>query len=81
MPTDSKPSDPSAAEKQIQSSRTATAVLIGLLVGIAVWSATHRGGMLTYILLIAALLIGRRHANAVAALKRTKDTQPSESTP
>ena len=46
-------------EKKIKSLKTIIAVLIGLVIGIALWAATHKGGFfLTIILLIIPLLIG-----------------------
>jgi uncharacterized membrane protein YbjE (DUF340 family) len=47
-------------EKKIKSQKTMTAVFIGVLIGIAVWSATHKGGFLTFLLLFFAMLIGYR---------------------
>lgn len=49
-------------EKKMKSQKTTTAVFIGLLIGIAVWSATHKGGFLVYLLLFVAMLIGKRNA-------------------
>ncbi len=50
-------------EKKLTSQKTTIAVFIGFVVGIAVWSATHKGGfVLTIILLISALLIGSRYS-------------------
>lgn len=44
--------------EKLNSQKILTAVLIGLSVGIAVWSATHKGGfILTIGLLIFALVI------------------------
>jgi len=45
-------------EKEIKSRKTITAVFIGALVGVAVWSATHKGFVLPIILLIVAFWIG-----------------------
>lgn len=46
-------------EKKMKSQKITTAVFVGLLIGIAVWSATHKGGFfLTIILLIFSFLIG-----------------------
>lgn len=53
-------------EKKVKSQAIPTAVIIGALVGVAVWSATHKGGfLLTVGLLIFALLIGNRHAKSL----------------
>ena len=50
-------------EKKVKSQQIPSAVFIGSLVGIAVWSATHKGGFyLTIGLLIFALLMGSRYS-------------------
>lgn len=46
-------------EKKMNSRKIPFALFIGILVGIAVWSATHNGGfVLTIILLISAIFSG-----------------------
>lgn len=50
-------------EKKMQSQKIPSAVFIGVLIGIAVWSATHKGGfVLTIGLLIFATLMGSRYS-------------------
>jgi uncharacterized membrane protein YbjE (DUF340 family) len=50
-------------EKKLKSQKIIIAVLIGFVIGIAVWAATHKGGFyLTIILLIFPLLIGFRYS-------------------
>ena len=51
-------------EKKINSRKTTTALLIGVAVGMAVWSATHHGGFLTFGLLGLAVIVGYRAAHA-----------------
>lgn len=51
-------------EIKLNARKTATALLIGGLVGTAVWSATHHGGMLTFALLGLALAVGYRASHA-----------------
>ncbi len=58
-----------AAEKKMQAGKTSTAVFIGLLMGIAVYAAAHKGFILTVILLIAAYLIGSRHSQNLKAIQ------------
>ena len=58
-----------SAEKKLLSEKTLTAAIIGGLIGIAVYSATHKGFILTVILLISAYLISSRHS------KNLKDVQ------
>ncbi|CAN5402740.1 hypothetical protein BH09BAC4_BH09BAC4_46390 [soil metagenome] len=50
-------------EKKLNSQKIPSAVFIGLVVGIAVWSATHKGGfVLTTGLVVFTLLIGSRYS-------------------
>jgi len=49
-------------EKKLKSQKITTAVFIGFLVGIAVYSATHKGFVLPVILLIFSFLIGSRYS-------------------
>jgi uncharacterized membrane protein YbjE (DUF340 family) len=50
-----------AEDKKMKSQKITTAVFIGFLVGVAVWTATHnKGFMLTVMLLIFALYIGKK---------------------
>ena len=58
-----------AAEKKIKSQDITTAVFIGMLIGIAVWSATHKGFILPVILLISAYLMGSRHAQNMKGIQ------------
>jgi hypothetical protein len=48
--------------QKMKSQKTITAVFIGFLAGIAVYSATHQGFILPVILLIIAFLIGKRNS-------------------
>lgn len=52
-------------EKKMKSQKIPTAVFIGLLLGIAVYSATHKGFILPVILLIIAFLIGSRNSKTM----------------
>ena len=57
-------------EKKLKSQKTITAVFIGFLVGIAVYSATHKGSfILTISLLIFALLIGSRYSQNLKSIQ------------
>lgn len=57
-------------EKKMKSQKITIAVFIGVVIGIAVWSATHKGGfLLTIGLLLFAVLIGSRYS------KNRKDIQ------
>ncbi|UOQ52051.1 hypothetical protein [Hymenobacter cellulosivorans] len=51
-------------EKKMNSQKTLTALLIGVTVGVAVWSATHHGGILTFGLLGLAVIVGYRASHA-----------------
>lgn len=56
--------------KRMKSQKTITALFIGLTVGLAIWSATHKGGVfLTFGLLLAALFVGSRYSKKVARLQ------------
>lgn len=57
-------------EKKMNSQKIPSAVFIGFLVGIAVWSATHKGGFyLTIGLLIFALIIGSRYSRTLKGIQ------------
>jgi VIT1/CCC1 family predicted Fe2+/Mn2+ transporter len=56
-------------EKKLKSQKTTTAVFMGVLVGIAVWSATHKGGFLTFILLFFTILIGSRYSRNLKGIQ------------
>jgi uncharacterized membrane protein YbjE (DUF340 family) len=57
-------------EKKMQSQKIPFAVFIGLIVGFAVWSATHNGGFfLTVVLLIFAALIGSRYSKNLKSIQ------------
>lgn len=61
------------------SQRITTALIIGVLIGIAVWSATHGGFILPVVLLIVAFLIGYRNSQKtrdIGADMRRNDTAP-----
>jgi uncharacterized membrane protein len=71
-----------AEEKAARSGQRMTALTIGILVGIAIWSATHGGNfVITIGLLAVALIVGRsgtKHAQRVSAIRdevRRRDTQ------
>ncbi len=57
-------------EKKMQSQKIPAAVLVGLIVGIAIWSATHQGGfILTIGLLIFAALMGARYSKKLKRIQ------------
>lgn len=58
-----------AEEKKMKSQRIMTAVFIGFLIGIAVYSAVNRGFILPVILLIIAFLLGRRHSQTLNTIQ------------
>jgi hypothetical protein len=49
-------------EKKVKDQRIPFAFLIGLIVGVAIWSAAHKGFLLPVALMGVALLIGSRHS-------------------
>lgn len=58
-----------SAEQKMKSQRIITAVFIGFLIGIAVYSATHRGFVLPVILMVVAFLIGKRHSENLKSIQ------------
>lgn len=60
-------------EAKIKSQKTAIAFLMAVLVGIAVYAATHKGFLVTIILLGAALLIGNRHSKSLRTIRAELD--------
>jgi len=61
-----------AEQKKLTSQRTTIplAVLIGAVIGVAVWSATHQGGfILTVLLLIAPFLLGSIYSKRLKSIK------------
>lgn len=59
-----------AENKKMKSGATATAFLIGMLVGLSVWTATHKHGFVFTIgLLGLCLFIGYRHSQNKKALQ------------
>lgn len=54
-----------AEQEKLKSQKTFTAVFIGFLVGVAVYSATHRGLLLPVALLIFSFLIGKNYSKSV----------------
>lgn len=56
-------------EKKMKSQRIITALLIGFLIGIAVYSATHKGFILPIILLVFSFLIGYRSSQTLKSIQ------------
>ncbi|WP_232540889.1 hypothetical protein [Spirosoma endbachense] len=56
-------------EKKLKSQKITIAVIIGIVVGIAVYSATHRGFVLPIILLIFSLVIGSRYSKNLKGIQ------------
>ncbi len=56
-------------EKKMKSQKTTTAVFIGVVIGIAVYSATHKGFVLPVILLIFSFLIGYRNSQNLKGIQ------------
>jgi hypothetical protein len=57
-------------EKKLKSKKTIIAVSIGLVIGMAIWAATHKGGFfLTIILLLFPVLISSRYANNLKGIQ------------
>lgn len=57
-------------EKKVKSQQIPFALLIGFVVGIAIWLASHKGGFLfTTGLMIFALFIGSRHSKNLKGIR------------
>ncbi|MCC5613184.1 hypothetical protein LC612_42530 [Nostoc sp. CHAB 5834] len=56
-------------EKKVKSKKIPLALFIGVLVGIAIWSATHKGGALTFFLLAFVLLIGSGYSKKLKGIE------------
>lgn len=57
-------------EKKMKSQKITIAVFIGVVIGIAIWSATHTGGfILTIGLLIFAVLLGSRYSKTLKSIQ------------
>lgn len=58
-----------AAQGKLKSQKTFTAVFIGFLVGVAIYSATHKGFLLPVALLIFSFLIGNNYSKNVRSIQ------------
>lgn len=56
-------------EENIKSQKTATIILLVVLVGIAVYTATHKGFLLTITLLGISFLIGNRYSQRLKSVQ------------
>jgi uncharacterized membrane protein YbjE (DUF340 family) len=56
-------------EKKMTSQKTTIAVIVGILVGAAVWSATHKGGFVTFILLLFSFWFGNKFSQDLKRLQ------------
>lgn len=56
-------------EKKLKSQRITTALFIGFLIGIAFYSATHKGVVLPVLLVIFSFLIGARHSKNLKGIQ------------
>lgn len=57
-------------EKKAKSQKIVAAVFIGFLVGVAIWTATHKGGtFLTFSLLIFGLFVGSRYSKNLKSIQ------------
>nr|WP_295927580.1 hypothetical protein [uncultured Dyadobacter sp.] len=56
-------------EKKMKSQKAITAIVIGLLVGVAIYAATHKSFLLPVILLIVSFQIGYRNAQNLKSIQ------------
>ncbi|WP_461075204.1 hypothetical protein [Spirosoma flavus] len=58
-----------AEEKRLKSQKITVAVFVGLVVGTAVYAATHKGFILTVLLLVFSFQIGSRYSNNLKGIQ------------
>lgn len=64
------PNQLASEEKKLKSQKIVIALLVGFMLGIAIWSATHKWGtFLTFGLLILSLLIGSRYSKILKGIE------------
>ena len=73
------PEESVSEQKRMKSQKPFTALSIGVLLGIAVWSATHGGFILPVVLLIVAFLIGYRNSQNLKRIEA--ETGPKNAAP
>ena len=54
--------------KKRKQSQIIVATMIGFLVGCSVWSATHKGGFVTFFILVFAFILGKNNSGKVAEI-------------
>ena len=65
-----------AAElKKRKQSQIIVATMIGFLVGCAVWSATHKGGFVTFFILEFAFYLGKKNSGKVEEVTNEIDSR------
>lgn len=61
--------------KKRKKERIYVAVLMGFLVGCAVWSATHKGGFWTFLILAVVFYLGRKNSGKVEEVTKEMDSR------
>ncbi len=61
--------------KARKQSQIIVATLIGFLVGCAVWSATHKGGFVTFFILVFAFYLGKKNHGKVEEVTKEMSTR------
>ncbi len=61
--------------KKRKNERISIAILIGFLVGVAVWGATHKGGWITFAILFLVIFIGRKYSGKVEEISKEIDSR------
>jgi uncharacterized membrane protein YbjE (DUF340 family) len=67
--TDLTPEELASAAEKMKSQKITVAVIVGLFIGIAIWSAAQGKFLLTVGLFIVALGIGSRHARKLKQIQ------------
>jgi uncharacterized membrane protein len=56
-------------QKKMASQKTLNALIIGFMVGIAFWSATHKGAFITFAMLILAGAFAKHNSDKVKSIE------------
>jgi uncharacterized membrane protein len=56
-------------QKKMASQKTLNALIIGLIIGIAFWSATHKGALITFAMLILAGAFAKHNSDKVKGIE------------
>ncbi|GAB2612970.1 hypothetical protein GCM10027035_06700 [Emticicia sediminis] len=61
--------------KKRKKERIVVATIMGFLVGCSIWSATHKGGFWTFVILFLVLFIGKKYSGKVEEVVKEIDSR------